>query len=182
MDETDGKGELNWYRTNIYRYYGGYELKFNRKRMWKRKYGLWTKVKDNQLEKFIIVRNWRLPSWMSSEIFKSCTKNWLTNELFTLSHCNNGSVMWEYKISHSRPIFSLRSAFWNRYFILNTQHMNIIKVLFDCTGHLDIQRRVLSPEFFPANIFLLHGWMFFPIFTSRLKSWYRPRLLLQSDW
>ena len=97
MDETDGKGELNWYRTNIYRYYGGYELKFNRKRMWKRKYRLWTKVKD-QLEKFIIVKNWRLPSWMSSEIFKSCTKNWLTNELFTLSHCNNGSVMWEHKI------------------------------------------------------------------------------------
>ena len=101
MEETDGKGELNWYRTNIYRYYvyGGYELKFNRKRMWKRKYVLWTKVQDNQLEKFIIVRNWRLPSWMSSEIFKSCTKNLLKshpipfNELFTLSHCNNGSVM-----------------------------------------------------------------------------------------
>ena len=100
MEETDGKGKLNWYRTNIYRYYvyGGYELKFNRKRMWKRKYGLWTKVKDNQLEKFIIVRNWRLHSWMSSEIFKSCTKNWLTNELFTLSHCNNALYVKQWKL------------------------------------------------------------------------------------
>ena len=52
--------------------------------------------------------------------------------------------------------------------------MNIFKVLFDCTGHLDIQRRVLSPEFFPANIFLLNGWMFFPNFYLVAKKLIPP--------